>query len=112
MVAAGSNGVTGPGDSAYRRGSHDPTAIRQIPCSGSRPWKTSFAWPEPNMGCAGATSRQPDVSLLRPEETEDDGIDLPLWLRVHYRVNHPELTPAPAGAVGDYPEALETSMSG
>lgn len=48
-----------------------------------------------------------DVSLLRPEETEDDGIDLPLWLRVHYRVNHPELTPAPAGAVGDYPEALE-----
>ena len=36
-----------------------------------------------------------------------DGIDLPLWLRVHYRVNHPELTPAPAGAVGDYPEALE-----
>jgi hypothetical protein len=48
-----------------------------------------------------------DISLLRPEETEDDGIDLPLWLRVHYRKNHPELTPAPAGAVGDYPEALE-----
>lgn len=41
------------------------------------------------------------------DQSEDDGIDLPLWLRVHYRVNHPELTPAPAGAVGDYPEALE-----
>jgi hypothetical protein len=48
-----------------------------------------------------------DIDLLRPEESEDDGIDIPLWLRVHYRKNHPELTPAPAGAVGDYPEALE-----
>ena len=48
-----------------------------------------------------------DVSLLRPEESENDGIDIPLWLRVHYRKNHPELTPAPAGPVGDYPEALE-----
>ena len=48
-----------------------------------------------------------EVELLRPEETEDDGIDLPLWLRVHYRKNHPELTPAPAGPAGDYPEALE-----
>jgi hypothetical protein len=48
-----------------------------------------------------------DISLLRPEESEDDGIDIPLWLRVHYRKNHPELIPAPAGAVGDYPEALE-----
>lgn len=48
-----------------------------------------------------------DLSLLRPEESENDGIDLPLWLRVHYRKNHPDLTPAPAGPVGDYPEALE-----
>jgi len=48
-----------------------------------------------------------DISLLRPEESENDGIDVPLWLRVHYRKNHPELKPAPAGPVGDYPEALE-----
>jgi len=48
-----------------------------------------------------------ETHLLRPEESEDDGIDLPLWLRVHYRKNHPEVPPAPAGAVGDYPEALE-----
>jgi hypothetical protein len=24
------------------------------------------------------------------DQSEDDGIDLPLWLRVHYPVNHPE----------------------
>jgi len=48
-----------------------------------------------------------DTSLLRPGEAEDDGIDLPLWLRVHYRKNHPEQEHAPAGPVGDYPEVLE-----
>lgn len=48
-----------------------------------------------------------DVNILRPEEHENDGIDLPLWLRVHYRKNHPELKPAKAGPVGDYPEVLE-----
>lgn len=47
-----------------------------------------------------------DLHLLRPEESPDDGIDLPPWLRVHFRKNHPELVPAPK-AVGDYPEALE-----
>jgi hypothetical protein len=51
-----------------------------------------------------------DVSLLRPEEREDDGIDVPLWLRVHYRKNHPDQEPAPAGPVGDYPEALENAL--
>jgi hypothetical protein len=48
-----------------------------------------------------------DVGLLRPEERENDGIDIPLWLRVHYRKNHPDVPKAPAGPVGDYPEALE-----
>lgn len=48
-----------------------------------------------------------DTKLLRPGESNDDGIDLPLWLRVHYRKNHPEVPPAPAGPVGDYPEVLE-----
>jgi len=47
-----------------------------------------------------------DAGLLRPGESADDGIDLPLWLRVHYRKNHPEQKPAPK-PVGDYPEALE-----
>ena len=49
-----------------------------------------------------------DTSLLRPEESPNDGIDLPLWLRVHYRKNHPEQEPAPAGPAGDYPEFLGT----
>jgi hypothetical protein len=48
-----------------------------------------------------------DTSLLRPGESDDDGIDVPLWLRVHYRKNHPDVPPAPAGPVGDYPEVLE-----
>jgi hypothetical protein len=48
-----------------------------------------------------------DPSLLRPEEREDDDIAIPLWLRVHYRRNHPEQPLSPAGPVGDYPEALE-----
>jgi len=51
-----------------------------------------------------------DTSLLRPEEHEDDGIDVPLWLRVHYRANHPDQQPAPAGPVGDYPEYLENLL--
>ena len=45
--------------------------------------------------------------LLRPEEHENDGIDIPLWLRVHWRKQHPSRPHAPAGAVSDYPEALE-----
>jgi hypothetical protein len=48
-----------------------------------------------------------DTGLLRPEEAETDNIDVPLWLRVHYRRNHPDQPPSPAGPVGDYPEALE-----
>lgn len=48
-----------------------------------------------------------DTALLRPGESPQDRIDLPLWLRVYYRKQHPELEPAPAGPAGDYPEALE-----
>ena len=48
-----------------------------------------------------------ETQLLREGEHEGDGIDLPLWLRVHYRKNHSDQPHAPAGAVGDYPEALE-----
>jgi hypothetical protein len=48
-----------------------------------------------------------DASMLRPEEHDHDGIDIPLWLRVHYRKNHPDQPNAPAGPTGDYPEVLE-----
>ena len=51
-----------------------------------------------------------DTSLLRPGESDDDGIDLPLWMRVHYRKNHPDQPHAPAGPVGDYPEALQNVL--
>ncbi len=48
-----------------------------------------------------------ETDLLRPEESEDDGIGYPLWLRVYWRKQHPELENAPAGPAGDYPEALD-----
>ena len=48
-----------------------------------------------------------EIHLLRPEEHQNDGIDLPLWLRVHYRKNHPDQPHAAIGPIGDYPEALE-----
>ncbi len=47
-----------------------------------------------------------DTSLLRPGESDGDGIGLPLWLRVYYRRTHPNEPPAPAGPAGDYPEVL------
>jgi hypothetical protein len=47
-----------------------------------------------------------DTSLLRPGERQDDGIGVPLWLRVYYRKTHPSVPPAPAGPAGDYPEVL------
>ena len=47
-----------------------------------------------------------DTSLLRPGERDDDGVGLPLWLRVYYRKAHPGEAPAPAGPAGDYPEVL------
>jgi hypothetical protein len=47
------------------------------------------------------------TALLRPDESPQDQIGLPLWLRVYFRKQHPELAPAPAGPAGDYPEALE-----
>jgi hypothetical protein len=79
---------------------------------------TQHHWPsvEEQLRAAGAVhgselekliQANQNPGLLRPEEHENDGIDLPLWLRVHYRKNHPEQKPAPAGPVGDYPEALE-----
>ena len=36
-----------------------------------------------------------DTQLLRPGEHPDDGIGLPLWLRVYYRKQHPEVHPRP-----------------
>jgi hypothetical protein len=74
-------------------------------------------WPslEEQLRKAGAThgselekliTANQDVTRLRPEEHENDGIDIPLWLRVHYRKNHPD-QPLAAKALADYPEALE-----
>lgn len=47
-----------------------------------------------------------DFELLRPGETNDDGIGYPPWLRVYWRKQHQEETHAPAGPASDYPESM------
>lgn len=47
-----------------------------------------------------------DFHLLRPEEA-GDRIGLPLWLRVHWRKSHPELTYSADDPTGGYPRALK-----
>ncbi len=44
-----------------------------------------------------------DPRILRPGETTDDEIGLPLWLRVYWRSRHPGESSSPAG---DYPDVL------
>ena len=46
-----------------------------------------------------------DFSMLRPEEAADKR-RLPLWLRVHFRKAHPELTFDANDPTGGYPLAL------
>jgi len=46
-----------------------------------------------------------DFEMLRPEEA-NDRIRIPLWLRVHFRKNHPELDFRPNDPTGGYPLAL------
>jgi hypothetical protein len=43
--------------------------------------------------------------MLRPEEASDR-VRIPLWLRVHFRKNHPELTFPAGDPTGGYPLAL------
>lgn len=50
-----------------------------------------------------------DTQLLRPGERVDDAIGLPLWLRVYFRKQHPEVQ-APAGPMADYPEVLNNLL--
>lgn len=47
-----------------------------------------------------------NFELLRRGEHEHDGIDVPLWLRVYWRKQHPEESRSAAGPAGDYPEVL------
>jgi hypothetical protein len=47
-----------------------------------------------------------DFDLLHPEERTDE-IDLPLWLRVHWRKNHPEQEYRRNDPTGGYPLVLD-----
>ncbi len=46
-----------------------------------------------------------DFHLLRPEEAHDD-IKLPLWLRVYWRKNHPDVQFSTVDPLGAYPDTL------
>ena len=46
-----------------------------------------------------------DFSILYPKEA-NDRLRIPLWLRVQFRKNHPELTFKPNDPSGGYPLAL------
>ncbi|HJZ76196.1 MAG TPA: hypothetical protein VKE51_30885 [Vicinamibacterales bacterium] len=46
-----------------------------------------------------------NFEMLRPEEATDK-LRIPLWLRVHFRKAHPELTFKPGDPTGGYPLAL------
>ena len=46
-----------------------------------------------------------DVHLLQPEEADDDA-GLPLWLRVYWRKNHPDLQHSTVNPGGGYPDVL------
>lgn len=50
-------------------------------------------------------SAHQDVSVLRPEEATD-GIPVPLWLRVLWRREHPEIVYSASDPTGGYPRAL------
>lgn len=46
-----------------------------------------------------------DFEMLNPGEAQDN-LRIPLWLRVHFRKNHPELEFKPDDPTGGYPLAL------
>ncbi|MEN3333420.1 MAG: hypothetical protein V7641_2785 [Blastocatellia bacterium] len=51
-----------------------------------------------------------DFSLLRPEEARDR-LPYPLWLRVYWRKQHPEVTYTASDPSGGYPRSLNTVYS-
>lgn len=48
-----------------------------------------------------------DFDLLHPSESKGDRTGLPLWLRVHWRKNHPEESYSPDDPTRGYPRALK-----
>lgn len=59
----------------------------------------------PGTKLEALVKRNQDFSLLRPEELHDR-LRIPLWLRVHFRKNHPDLVFIPGDPTGGYPLAL------
>ena len=52
-----------------------------------------------------------EFHLLHARESVDDKVGLPLWLRVHWRKNHPETKHSPDDPTGGYPRALKNLHS-
>jgi hypothetical protein len=60
---------------------------------------------EPGSKLEELVTQNQDFSVLRPEELSDH-IRVPLWLRVQFRTQHPDIVPAPGDPTGGYPLAL------
>ena len=61
----------------------------------------------PGSALAKLIQSNQDFHLLRPEEAQDK-IDVPHWLRVHWRKNHPEGVYSRDDPTGGYPRALKS----
>ena len=48
-----------------------------------------------------------DFDLLHPDEAHDDA-GIPLWLRVHWRKNHPDVPHSTVNPGSGYPDVLHT----
>jgi hypothetical protein len=81
---------------------------------------TSVGWPsvEKQLGEARAPAgsalealirNNQDFHLLQPEEAHDN-FDIPPWLRVHWRKQHPEEAHPTKNPGAAYPEALEAIL--
>ena len=51
-----------------------------------------------------------DFHVLAPEEANDD-VELPPWLRVYWRKNHPDIQHSTVNPGGGYPDVLYTIYS-
>ena len=77
-------------------GAERPSLEKQLEAAKARPGTAFAKFIELNQ----------EFELLRRGEHEHDNTDLPLWLRVYWRKQHPEEPHSPAGPAADYPESL------
>ena len=96
--------------------SEPPTPARR-----SRRGSRSPGWPSVEEQLEAAKARRgsaltklirqnQDFHLLRPEEAHDDA-GLPVWLRVYWRKNHPDVQHSTVNPGAGYPDVLYTVLT-